>query len=63
MEALTNFAHRYIAPFVTGVCMAGATVVNDVPAIAALIMAAGISGYISFPAGGRWIKRMTGVTS
>ena len=58
-----NFLHRYLAPFVTGVCMAGATVVNDIPAIVALIMAAGITGYISLPAGGRMIKRISGISA
>jgi hypothetical protein len=43
--------------------MAGATVAGDVPAIVALILAAGFTGYISLPAGGRWIKRLSGVAS
>jgi hypothetical protein len=63
MEALMNFSHRYLAPFVTGVCIAGATVAGDVPALVALILAAGFTGYISLPAGGRWIKRLSGVAS
>ena len=63
MEALVNFLHRYMAPFVTGVCMAGATVVHDVPAIVVLTLVAGICGYISLPAGGRMIRRISGVAS
>ena len=33
MGGFVDFLHRYLAPFVTGVCMAGVTVVHDVPAI------------------------------
>lgn len=63
MGTFVGFLHRYLAPFVTGVCMAGATVVHDVPAIVALTLAAGISGYISLPAGGRMIRRISGKTA
>ena len=61
MEALMNILHRYLAPFVAGFCMAGATVVHEVPLVAVLLLAAGVSGYISLPAGGRMIKRIAGM--
>ena len=63
MEALIDFLHRYLAPFLTGVCMAGATVVHSVPQAAVLLVVAVVFGYFGFPAGGRMIKRITGVSS
>lgn len=58
-----NFLHRYLAPFLTGVCMAGVTVAQGVPWIAALILAGGVLGYFSLPAGGRTIRRFAGISS
>jgi hypothetical protein len=63
MGVLVAFLHRWLSPFVAGACVAGITVVNDISAIVALILAAGISCYVSLPAGGRKIKRLFGVAS
>jgi hypothetical protein len=58
MVALSNFSQRYVAPFLTGVCMAGATVADDVPAVVLLLMVGGMFGVYSFPAGARMIRRI-----
>jgi hypothetical protein len=60
MGALIKFLHRYLAPFLTGVCMAGVTVVDNVPAMVILVLAAAVLGFASLPAGGRMIGRIAG---
>jgi hypothetical protein len=63
MGPMYEFLQRYLAPFVTGVCMAGATVVHEVPVVVVLVLAGGMSGFLSFPAGARMIQRLSGVSS
>jgi hypothetical protein len=62
MGFLVTFLHRYLSPFVTGVCVAGAAVVDNVPLTVALFMAAALFGFFSLPAGGRMIGRIAGAT-
>jgi hypothetical protein len=57
-----DFLQRYLAPFVAGFCMAGAATVHDVPGALALMLAGGLSGFFSFPAGGRMIRRISGAS-
>jgi hypothetical protein len=61
MDALVNFSQRYVAPFLTGVCFAGATVAHDLPSVAALVLAGSVLGFVSFPASSRMIRRISGV--
>ncbi|HUS55675.1 MAG TPA: hypothetical protein VMY41_16925 [Thermohalobaculum sp.] len=61
MGTTVDFLQRYLAPFVAGVYMAGATVVHDVPSVVALILAGSLCGFFSFPAGGRVIRRISGL--
>jgi len=63
MGVLVAFLHRYLSPFVTGACVAGVAVADNVPMAAVLLSAAALSGYFSLPAGGRVIGRMTGEPS
>jgi hypothetical protein len=63
MTVLVSFSQRYVTPFLTGVCFAGATVVHDVPTVAALVLVGGAFGFLSFPAAGRMIRRMSGAAS
>lgn len=58
MRVLSDFLHRYLAPFLTGVSMAGTTVVGEAPAVMLLLIAGGMFGYLSLPVGGRMIRRM-----
>jgi len=60
MGVLVAFLHRYLSPFVTGVCVAGATVVDNVPMAVVLVLAAVLFGFFSLPAGGRVIRRIAG---
>jgi hypothetical protein len=63
MDLLVAFLHRYLSPFVAGVCVAGATVVDNVPVLVALLLAAALSGFFSLPAGGRMIGRIASAPS
>ncbi len=63
MGGLVAFLHRYLSPFVTGVCVAGATVVDNVPMAVGLVLAAVLFGFFSLPAGGRVIRRIAGAPS
>ena len=63
MGALIKFLHRFLSPFLTGVCMAAATVASDVPMTVVLLSAAALLGFMSLPAGGRMISRIVGVTA
>ena len=60
MGVLITFLHRYLSPFVAGVCMAAATVVGNVPMTVVLLLAAVLFGFFSLPAGGRMIGRIAG---
>ncbi len=63
MSVLVAFLHRYLSPFVTGVSVAGATVVDNVPMTVVLLLATGVFGFMSLPAGGRMIERISGAPS
>ncbi len=63
MGVLVAFLHRYLSPFVTGVCVAGATAVDNVPMAVVLVLAAVLSGFFSLPAGSRVIGRIAGAPS
>ena len=58
MGVLVAFLHRYLSPFVTGVCVAGATVVDNVPIMVVLLLATVLFGFFSLPVGGRAIRRI-----
>ena len=61
MRPMIDFLQRYLAPFVAGVCMAGATVVHNIPVVLLLALAGGVFGFFSLPAGGRVIRRIAGL--
>jgi hypothetical protein len=63
MEVLLKFSQRYVAPFLTGVCFAGATVAEAAPSVVALVLAGTVFGFASFPAAGRMIRKLSGVAS
>ena len=63
MGVLVAFLHRYLSPFVAGVCAAGTTVVHNVPMTVALLLATALFGFFSLPAGGRMIGRIAGSRS
>ena len=54
-----NVLHRYVAPFLMGVCMAVTTVMPDMASMVTSLTAAGVYGFFSLPAGGRMITRLT----
>ena len=58
MGVLVAFLHRYLSPFVAGVCAAAATVASNVPMMVVLLLAAALFCFVSLPAGGRMIRRM-----
>lgn len=61
MRVLSDFLHRYLAPFLTGVSMAATTVVGEAAAVVLLLVAAVAFGYLSLPVGGRMIRRLAHV--
>ncbi len=54
-----NVLHRYVAPFLMGVCMAAATVMPDMASMVTSLTAAGVYCFFSLPAGGRMIARLS----
>ena len=63
MDNLVKFSQRYVAPFLTGACFAGATVAETAPLAAALVLVGGVMAVISFPAASRMIRRLSGTAS
>jgi hypothetical protein len=53
-----NVLHRYVAPFLMGVCMAATTVMPDMASMVTSLTAAGVFGFLDLPAGGRMIARL-----
>jgi hypothetical protein len=58
MNILAAFLHRYLSPFVAGVCVAAVTVVDNAPMMVVLLSATALCGFFSLPAGGRMIGRI-----
>jgi hypothetical protein len=54
---------RYLAPFLAGICFAGATIAHAIPVVALLILAGGFLGFCSLPAAVPMIKRIAGSPS
>ncbi len=59
MTIVTNVLHRFVAPFLSGVCMAATTVMPDMASMVLPLTAAGVYFFFSLPAGGRTIARLT----
>jgi hypothetical protein len=59
MTIVMNVLHRYVAPFLMGVCMAATTVMPDMASMVTSLTAAGVYGFFSLPAGGRMMMRLT----
>ncbi len=59
MTIVMNVLHRYVAPFLMGVCMAATTVMPDMASMVTSLTAAGVYGFFSLPAGGRMIAWLT----
>ena len=60
---MIKFVTQYVAPFFAGVSLAAATIAPAPLAIVALVLAAGVCGYVSFPPGGRMMRRLVGLPS
>ena len=58
MGVLITFLHRYLSPFVAGVCAAGATVVDNVPMMVVLLSATALFCFVSLPAGVGMTRRI-----
>jgi len=58
MDVLIAFLHRYLSPFVAGVCAAGATVVDNVPMMVVLLSATALFSFVSLPAGVGMTRRI-----
>ncbi len=59
MTIVMNVLHRYVAPFLMGVCMAATTVMPDMALVVASLTAAGVYCFFSLPVGGRMMMRLT----
>jgi hypothetical protein len=57
MTNVQSILHKYVAPFLVGVCMAAATVVGGIASVVGLVVAAGVFGFFSLPAGARMMAR------
>lgn len=60
MSMQVAFLHRYLSPFLAGVCMAGATVTSELTFAVALFLAGAGFAFGSLPAGGRALSRLVG---
>lgn len=60
MSMQVAFLHRYVSPFLAGVCMAGATVASEMALAAALFLVGVGFAFASLPAGARVIARLAG---
>jgi len=58
MRVLVAFLHRYLSPFIAGVCAAAATAVDNVPMMVVLLLIAALFCFVSLPAGSRMIRRL-----
>ncbi len=58
MGVLIAFLHRYLSPFIAGICAAGATAVDNVPMMVILLLVAALFSFVSLPAGVGMIKRI-----
>ena len=56
MSVRVAILNRYLFPFVAGFCAAGATAVDSVPLMVALLLAAALFCFASLPVGVRMIK-------
>ncbi len=50
--------HRYLSPFIAGICAAGATAVDNVPMMVVLLLAAALFCFVSLPADVGMIRRI-----
>jgi hypothetical protein len=60
MTVVLSVMNKYVAPFLVGVFMAAATVVVGIESVVALVVAAGVFGFLSLPAGARMMSRHSG---
>ena len=57
MTRFQSVLHKFVAPFLVGVCMAAVSVVGGIASVVGLLFAAGVLGFLSLPAGARMIAR------
>ena len=57
MTKVQNALHKYVAPFLAGVCMAAATVVSGPGLAVLLVYMSGVFVFLSLPAGIRMMAR------
>ena len=57
MTNVQSVLHRYVAPFLAGVCMAAATAVDTPASVVGLVFIAGVLVFLSLPVGARMIAR------
>ena len=57
MTKFESALHKYVAPFLAGVCMAATTVVGGIASVVLLVYMASVLIYLSLPAGARMIAR------
>ena len=57
MTKVQSALHKYVAPFLAGVCMAATTVVGGIASVVLLVYMASVLIYLSLPAGARMIAR------
>ena len=59
MLVALNVVHRYVAPALAGICVAAAAASHEIAGMIALMVVALPSIYVSSPAGGRLLARVT----
>jgi hypothetical protein len=58
MNTVLYVLHRFVAPFLMGLCMAAASVMTDVASVAFLASIGVVFGFLSLPLGVRALVRL-----
>jgi hypothetical protein len=60
MTKVQSALHKYVTPFLAGVCAAAATVFSTPAPVVLFVYLAGVFVFLSLPAGARMIARRSG---
>lgn len=58
MNTMLYVLHRFVAPFLMGLCMAAASVMSDAVSVAFLASIGAVFGFLSLPHGVRALVRL-----
>lgn len=61
MNTVLYVLHRFVAPFLMGICMAAASVMSDPVSVAFVVSVGFVFGFLSLPYGVRALVRLADV--